>query len=66
MQSCHNVITNLYLNCIFTVSKREYVRVCYHLNLFSLQLKIDKDEWNDSPDRQILEMGGVQTEHAER
>lgn len=31
-----------------------------------LQLKIGVEDWKDSPDRQILEMGGVKTEHAER
>ena len=30
-----------------------------------LQLKLDGD-WKDNPDRQILDMGGVVTEHAER
>ena len=28
------------------------------------QLKLE--DWKNNPDRQLLEMGGIQTEHAER
>ena len=53
------------LTCICTELKwKEFGLVEYRVFIF--QLKIDVDEWKDSPDRQILEMGGVKTEHAER
>lgn len=32
----------------------------------NMKIKINKEDWADSPDRQLLNLGGVKTEHAEK
>lgn len=46
---------------------RSFLLATYQIVIASvcvLQLKIE--DWKDNPDRMILEMGGVTTEHAEK
>ena len=40
----------------------EYVLMCYTF----IQIKMDGNNWEDNPDREILDMAGVKTRHDER